>query len=177
MKTKTLSLSGLLLFEPDCFSDERGFFLESYRDSRYQEAGVGSIFVQDNHSFSRKNVLRGMHFQEGGGQAKLVSVVVGKIYDVVVDLRPFSKTFGKWTSVLLDEQSHLQLFIPEGFAHGFLVLSDHAHVTYKVSTPFVAEKEKTFRFDDPHIAIDWPRASYILSKKDRKAPSFKEHFP
>jgi dTDP-4-dehydrorhamnose 3,5-epimerase len=176
MKVTKLCLHDLLLIEPDCFFDERGFFLESFRESRYREIGISCSFVQDNHSFSHKNVLRGMHFQEGGSQAKLVSVLVGTIYDVAVDIRTSSKTFGKWAGALLDGQSHRQLFIPEGFAHGFCALSDFAHVTYKVSRPFSAEKERSFRFDDPDLAIEWPVSSFILSKKDREAPFFKELF-
>ncbi len=176
MKVTPLSLPGLLLLELDCYPDERGFFLETYQQSRYQEAGIGSTFVQDNHSFSRKNVLRGMHFQEGNHQAKLVSVIQGTIFDVAVDIRPSSKTFGKWVGQVLDDHNHHQLFIPEGCAHGFCVLSDSAHVIYKVSTPFVSEMERSFRFDDPTIAISWPISTFILSAKDRKAPLFANLF-
>ncbi len=176
MKVIKQCIPEVLLLEPDCFFDERGFFLESFRQSRYEEMGISCPFVQDNHSFSHKNVLRGMHFQEGGTQAKLISVVVGKIYDVAVDMRPSSKTFGKWVSCILDDQNHHQLFIPEGFAHGFCALRDDVHVIYKVSKPFLAEKERSFRFDDPDIAIKWPLAAPILSKKDQNAPFFKELF-
>jgi dTDP-4-dehydrorhamnose 3,5-epimerase len=164
-----LRLEGLKLIRPRIFQDERGFFKESFSESRYDR------FVQDNHSFSKKNVIRGMHFQSEPGQGKLVWVVVGKIFDVAVDLRKDSATFGEWEGIYLDGESQEQLFIPAGFAHGFCVISDEgAHVNYKVTTPYDGKIEKTFRHDDPQINIQWPIETPILSSRDRNAPYFKE---
>jgi len=172
MEIHELELKGAKLITPKVFYDERGFFLESFRSERYQE--LESFFVQDNHSYSKKGVIRGMHFQTEPGQAKLVRVALGKIYDVIVDIRPDSPTFGKWQGQILDDEKHQQLFIPVGFAHGFCVLSDEAHVLYKISTPFCAETEKGFRFDDPEVAIEWPIKDPILSERDRNTPYFYE---
>jgi len=148
------------------FSDERGFFRETFRDSR-----LFSTFVQDNHSFSKKNVIRGMHFQCSPGQAKLVTPVQGVIFDVVVDIRKNSLTFGKWEGVYLDAALGDQLFIPVGFAHGFCVLSEEgAHVCYKVSSFYDSHEEKTFRYDDPRVGIKWPCSTPLLSERDRLAP-------
>jgi len=158
-------LAGIELFQLKSFEDERGFFSEVYRK------GEGE-FVQDNLSFSRKGVIRGMHFQTTPGQAKLVMAVTGKIYDVFVDIRPNSDTFGKWGAVELEGMQ--QLLVPVGFAHGFAVLSESAHVLYKVSSFYHPETEKTFRYDDPDIGISWPVENPILSERDRKAPNFKE---
>lgn len=173
MDTIDLQLPGLKLIQPRVFFDERGFFKESYRKNLYQEQGIDCEFAQDNHSFSRKGTIRGMHFQRRPGQAKLVSVIVGKIYDVVVDIRPDSPTFGKWEGVYLDDAAHHQLFVPVGFAHGFCAVSETAHVLYKVSTPYDADEEKGFRFDDPDVGIIWPESNPIVSTRDLEAPSFK----
>lgn len=154
------------------YRDERGFFTETYHQPRYFEKEIPD-FVQDNHSFSVKDTIRGMHFQSGLGQAKLITVVLGTIFDVFVDIRPSSKTFGKWGSYLLDAGMHEQLFIPEGFAHGFAALSD-THVIYKVSTVFDPNKEKNFRYDDPEVGIVWPIDCPILSERDRFAPNLHE---
>ncbi|MBS0630242.1 MAG: dTDP-4-dehydrorhamnose 3,5-epimerase [Verrucomicrobia bacterium] len=156
-------LPGIKLFQLKSFSDERGFFSEIYRQQELQ-------FVQDNLSFSKKGVIRGMHYQSTPGQAKLVTVITGKIYDVFVDIRPESETFGKWGAVELDPS--MQILIPVGFAHGFAVLSDSAHVLYKVSNFYNPETEKSFRFDDPTVGIKWPIAKPILSKRDQCAPGF-----
>ena len=172
MEIKELNLSGAKLLSPKTHHDERGFLIETFREQRYQ--GLESSFVQDNHSYSKEGVIRGMHFQSEPGQAKLVHVAVGKIYDVIVDIRPDSPTFGKWQGVILDDQKHQQLFIPMGFAHGFCVLSPEAHVLYKISTPFCAETEKGFRFDDPEVGIDWPIKNPIVSKRDQNSPYFYE---
>lgn len=169
-----LELSGLKLLKPRLYADERGFFLESYRASLYTSLGIDCSFVQDNRSFSKKGTLRGMHFQRKPGQAKLVSVIEGKIFDVAVDMRKESPTFGKWAGVYLDGESCQQLFIPIGFAHGFCVLSESAHVTYKVSSPYDPEEEKGFRFDDPEIGIQWPIDQPLLSLRDIGAPRFQE---
>jgi dTDP-4-dehydrorhamnose 3,5-epimerase len=155
------------LIKTHAFFDARGHFQECYR----QSWGVGA-FVQDNYSYSKKHVLRGMHFQQNPGQAKLVTVLQGVIFDVVVDLRLHSPTFGTWQAFELDG-SH-QLLIPAFFAHGFLVLSDEAHVFYKISSPYDPQEEKGFRFDDPEVGIQWPVQHPILSQKDAAAPSFAE---
>lgn len=172
MKVTRLSLEGVTLLSPQIFSDDRGFFRETYRKPLYHNWGVDCDFVQDNHSYSQKGTLRGMHFQKKPGQAKLVTVIVGQIFDVVVDMRPMSPTFGKWEGVILDSQKGEQLFIPTGFAHGFCVLSDQAHVVYKCSSVYDPNEEKSFRFDDPEINIIWPIATPLLSERDRKAPLF-----
>jgi dTDP-4-dehydrorhamnose 3,5-epimerase len=174
MKVVELPLQGLKLLSPRVFHDERGFFLESYRQPIYQESGIECAFVQDNHSFSKKGTIRGMHFQGEPGQAKLISVGMGEIYDVAVDIRPDSPTFGKWFGVVLNSNEHKQLFIPVGFAHGFCVLSEEAHVFYKVSSIFDEKQEKGFRFDDPDIGIQWPVKEPIVSERDQKSPLFKE---
>lgn len=164
------SLKGPKLIKGKVFHDERGFFWECYRKS--DDAGVD--FVQDNHSYSKKNTLRGMHFQKNPGQAKLISVLHGKIFDVVVDIRPHSPTFKCWEAIILDAEKHEQLFIPVGFAHGFLVLSEDAHIFYKVSNFYNPAQEKTFRFDDPQIGIEWPVKDFLISPRDLAAPSFDE---
>lgn len=174
MQVVELPLSGLKLIKPKVFKDNRGFFLESYQQLPYEQAGIDCNFSQDNHSYSQKNCIRGMHFQSFPGQAKLVRVGVGKIFDVAVDIRPESPTFKQWFGVELDDQNHHQLFIPVGFAHGFCVLSDEAHVFYKVSTPYDSQTEIGFRFNDEEIAIEWPTKNPILSERDMKAPSFQE---
>ena len=137
MEVVELSLKGLKLIKPKVFKDSRGFFLESYNEATYQEAGIDASFVQDNHSFSQKNTVRGMHFQTIPGQAKLLRVSQGEIFDVAVDIRPDSPTFGKWEGVILNSTNHHQLFVPIGFAHGFCVLSEEAHVMYKVSSLYL----------------------------------------
>ncbi len=175
MKVANLRLKGLKLISPQVFQDDRGFFKESYHESRYADFGITARFVQDNHSFSQKNVLRGMHFQSSPGQDKLVSVTQGKIFDVAVDLRKDSPTYGQWEGVYLDGESHQQLFIPGCFAHGFYVVSDEgAHVNYKVSSLYNSATEKTFRYDDPAIQIQWPAEAPIISMRDREAPTFFE---
>lgn len=174
MQITNLRLQGLKLIKPKIFRDQRGFFLETFQHSIYQQEGVDCSFVQDNHSFSCKGCIRGMHFQSIPGQAKLIRVAVGKIYDVAVDIRPNSPTYGQWEAVILDDQAHQQLFIPVGFAHGFCVLSEEAHVLYKVSSPYDAKVEKGFRWDDPTIKIEWPVSHPIVSERDQQAPFFDE---
>lgn len=172
MKIQELNLKGAKLITPQVFQDRRGFFLESFREDRYQALGLS--FVQDNHSYSKKGVIRGMHFQLEPGQAKLVRVGLGKIYDVIVDIRSGSPTFGKWQGVVLDDTLHEQLFIPAGFAHGFCVLSPDAHVLYKMSTSYSKQTEKGFRFDDPEVGIEWPIKDPIVSERDQNSPYFYE---
>lgn len=174
MKVKDLNLQGAKLIIPQIFHDTRGFFLESHEIARYQKEGIEGPFVQDNHSYSKKGVIRGMHFQSDPGQAKLVRVASGQIYDVIVDIRPDSPTFGRWEGVYLDGEKHEQLFIPIGFAHGFCVISPEAHVLYKTSSPYDIKTEKGFRFDDPEVGIKWPTTEPIISKKDQSSPYFYE---
>ncbi len=174
MHIQDLSLSGLKLLTCAVHQDERGFFKESYRKSQFLSLGISCDFVQDNQSYSSRGTLRGMHFQRSPGQAKLVSVIKGKIFDVVVDIRPESATKGKWLGIYLEAEKHQMLFIPVGFAHGFCVLSEDAHLLYKVSSPYDPNEEKGFHFDDPDIGIIWPITKPILSERDLKAPSFKE---
>lgn len=174
MQATDLKLKGLKLIAPKVFADNRGFFLESFQQSLYQQVGIMENFVQDNHSYSQKGCIRGMHFQSFPGQAKLLRVAVGQIYDVAVDIRPDSPTFGQWEGVILDSTNHHQLYIPIGFAHGFCVLSDEAHVMYKVSAPYHPTYEKGFRWNDPDINIVWPVENPIVSERDQKSPLFRE---
>ena len=163
------SLKGVKLFRPVIHTDNRGYLLETFR--------VGEVFdsfVQDNLSFSTKNCLRGMHFQQGLQQDKLVFVVTGKIFDVVVDIRKDSSTFGMWEGYILDDKEHHQLFIPKGFAHGFCVLSDRAYVMYKISKFYVAQLEKGFHWKDPDVDIRWPIDDPIVSDKDKNSPPLRE---
>jgi len=168
MKITTTLLEGLLIIEPQVFEDERGYFLETHHCRRFQSVNIDCTFVQDNLSFSRKNILRGLHFQKTKPQAKLVQAVSGEIFDVGVDLRPESATFGKWSGIILSEQNKRQLFIPAGFAHGFCVLSQSAHVAYKCSDYYDPADEDGLLWSDPDIAIDWPVKDPILSAKDRR---------
>lgn len=174
MEATQLRLKGLLLIKPKVFQDHRGFFLETFQQSTYEALGIHCPFVQDNHSFSKKGCIRGMHFQSIPGQAKLIRAGVGTIFDVAVDIRPDSPTYGEWEGVILDDQAHHQLFIPVGFAHGFCVMSPEAHVLYKVSAPYDPNHEKGFRWDDPTVNIDWPVENPIVSDRDQQAPFFKD---
>lgn len=176
MEVTELSLAGVKIIRPRLFTDERGFFLEHYRLDNYINAGIDPAFLQDNHSFSKKSTIRGMHFQRKPGQAKLVSVIAGEIFDVVVDIRPESPTFGQWEGVYLNGTTCEKLFIPVGFAHGFCVISDSVHVLYKVSSFYDPMEEKGFRFDDPMVSIEWPEKFPILSPRDKENPSFAELF-
>lgn len=170
-------LDGVLIIEPDVFNDSRGFFLETWQKERYQEGGVDVKFVQDNHSRSKKGVIRGLHYQLKNPQAKLVYAVRGTIFDVAVDIRRGSPTFGKWTGVVLSDQNRCQLFIPAGFAHGFSVLSDIADVIYKCSDVYTPGDEYGIIYNDPDINIDWhlnTKNTYItplVSDKDLHYPT------
>ncbi len=175
MQTRELKLAGLKLISPDLFGDSRGFFLESYSEPRYVAAGIECRFVQDNHSRSRQGTLRGLHYQSTPGQAKLLRVASGRIFDVAVDIRPDSPTFGQWEGVTLDAEKHEQLFVPVGFAHGFCVLSETADVMYKVSTVYDAATECTLSWDDPEIAVAWPLSEPLLSTRDRAGESFADY--
>lgn len=165
-------LKGPVLLEPKVFGDARGFFLETYRRDAYADAGITEDFVQDNHSLSNHGVVRGMHFQPG--QAKLVRCARGVILDVVVDLRRGSPTFGEWESVELDAERHRQLYVPDGFAHGFCVLSAVADLVYKVTTYYDPASESGFRYDDPEVGIGWPAIELLPSERDANAPSLAE---
>ena len=174
MQVQELSLTGAKVIRPKIFFDERGFFRETFRKPLYDALGIDDDFVQDNHSFSKRGTLRGMHFQRAPGQAKLVSVIEGKIFDVVVDIRPESPTFGKWEGVYLDGREGNQMYVPVGFAHGFCVMSEQAHVCYKVSSVYDPLEERTFRFNDPFVGIQWPIDDPLLSERDLSCPLLKE---
>jgi dTDP-4-dehydrorhamnose 3,5-epimerase len=163
-------LAGLVLLAPDVYGDERGFFVETYREELWSGFGIPPGFVQDNHSRSRKGTLRGIHFQTHPGQGKLVRCARGKVLDVVVDLRRGSPTFGEWEAVELDDERHLQLWIPVGFGHGFCVLSDIADFTYKCTNVYDPATEAGIRFDDPEIGIEWPDIELLYSERDATAP-------
>jgi dTDP-4-dehydrorhamnose 3,5-epimerase len=173
MRRLETRLEGPVLIEPVVHGDSRGFFMETYRRRELAELGVHDEFVQDNHSRSRRGVLRGMHAQPG--QAKLVRCPRGAILDVVVDIRLGSASFGSWESARLDDETHRQLYVPDGFAHGFCVLSDVADVIYKVSTYYDPAAEFGFRFDDPEVGIEWPDDLELqTSERDRGAPLLRE---
>jgi dTDP-4-dehydrorhamnose 3,5-epimerase len=174
MEVRDLSLEGVKKIRPKVFFDDRGFFRETFRKPLYLQAGIDPDFVQDNHSFSKRGTIRGMHFQRSPGQAKLVSVMEGKIFDVVVDIRRGSPTFGKWEGVYLDASEGDQLFVPVGFAHGFCVVSEHAHVCYKVSSVYDPAEERSFRYDDPLVGIVWPIDEPLLSGRDLTSPLLME---
>ncbi len=169
MKFIPTSIPDVLLIEPQIFGDQRGFFMETYQEQRFAEAGIRVKFVQDNHSGTRQGFLRGLHYQIFQAQGKLVRVIVGEIFDVAVDLRKSSPTFGKWVGVNLSAQNHQQLYIPPGFAHGFYVLSDWAEVLYKASDFYAPRWERTLIWNDPTINIQWPLLDGkppLLSEKD-----------
>ena len=173
MKTIDAAIPDVKIIEPAIFGDDRGFFFESYTKAKFEAAIGRSVdFVQDNHSRSGKGVLRGLHYQlPPHAQAKLVRVVVGEVYDVAIDIRKSSPTFGQWVGVLLSEENKRQLWIPEGFAHGFLTLSDHVEFLYKTTDYYAPESDRGIRWDDPQIAIDWNIAEVpTLSPKDQRQP-------
>lgn len=172
MQVEDLSLPGLKLIRPRVFRDPRGFFFESYHEPRFRAAGIDCVFVQDNHSRSVKDTLRGLHYQSSPGQAKLLRVTSGRIFDVAVDIRPDSPTFGKWEGAYLDAEEHAQLFIPIGFAHGFCVTSDTADVCYKVTSVYDAATECSIRWNDPDIGVTWPTSTPLLSPRDIDAETF-----
>jgi dTDP-4-dehydrorhamnose 3,5-epimerase len=168
------SLPGVLLFEPRVFADARGFFLETYNAREFQAAGVDAVFVQDNQSRSKANVLRGLHYQEPKAQGKLVRCPRGVLYDVAVDIRVGSPTFGKWYGVELSEENRRILWIPPGFAHGFCALSEEADLAYKCTQLYDAQSDRSIAWDDPDIGIKWPVRDPILSPKDAAAPRLKD---
>jgi dTDP-4-dehydrorhamnose 3,5-epimerase len=167
-------LEGLALIEPQVFGDERGFFVETFSQDAWRELGVDVDFVQHNHSRSSAGTLRGLHFQTSPGQAKLLRCPRGKIFDVAVDLRQGSPTYGQWEGYVLDDEKHRQLFVPVGFAHGFCVLSETADVTYLVSSYYDPETEAGIRWDDPEVGVEWPVEAPLLSQRDIEAPLLSE---
>lgn len=175
MKVTALAIPDVKLIEPKVWGDARGFFFESYRDDRYREAGIVGPFVQDNQSFSQRGVLRGLHFQwPNNVQGKLVSVVQGAVWDVAVDIRRGSPTFCKWVAAELSAENHHQLWVPPGFAHGFVVLSETALFTYKCTAFYLPADEVSIRWDDPTLAVEWPLDTPSLSGKDAAAPLLAE---
>ncbi|ARA94461.1 MAG: dTDP-4-dehydrorhamnose 3,5-epimerase [Bacteroidetes bacterium] len=174
MQIRQTDLEGVLIIEPRVFHDDRGFFLEQWNAERYRAHGLPGQFVQDNLSCSRRGVLRGLHFQNPHAQGKLVTVLSGAVFDVAVDLRVGSPTFGRWTAVELTAENRRQFYIPEGFAHGFLALEDDTLVQYKCTAPYAPTAEQSLRWDDPDIAIAWPDLDPVLSPKDAAAPFLRE---
>jgi dTDP-4-dehydrorhamnose 3,5-epimerase len=172
MRRLETRLEGPILLEPEVHGDARGFFLETARANTLAELGITDEFVQDNHSRSARGVLRGMHFQPG--MAKLVRCARGRIFDVVVDIRPGSPAFGRWEGFELNDEDHHQVYCPDGFAHGFCVLSDTADVIYRCSAYYDPARESGFRFDDPEVGIEWPQVDLVTSDRDANAPLLSE---
>jgi dTDP-4-dehydrorhamnose 3,5-epimerase len=170
MNVESLEIPDVKLVNPRVFQDDRGFFEQVYHERQYREAGIDVRFVQDNWSRSSKGVLRGLHYQLKNAQDKLVYVIRGAVFDVAVDVRRSSPTFGKWVGAVLSDENHHQLFVPKGFAHGFCVLSDEVDFVYKCSDFYTPGDEYGIRWDDPEIAIDWPGADFVVAAKDQKAP-------
>jgi len=175
MKVVSKPLEGVLVLEPKVFGDSRGFFLESYNERAFTEIGIREHFVQDNHSLSCSNVVRGLHYQIRQAQGKLVRVIVGEVLDVVVDLRRSSPTFGRWSSVPLSGENKRILWIPPGFAHGFRVVSESAHVHYKATDYYCPDAERTLAWNDPELKIDWQLSGEpIVSGKDQHGTPFRD---
>ncbi|ADO71342.1 dTDP-4-dehydrorhamnose 3,5-epimerase [Stigmatella aurantiaca] len=175
MKVLETAIPGVLLIEPKVFGDDRGFFLETFHAKRYADAGIPGPFVQDNYSRSARGTLRGLHFQEPQAQGKLVQVVAGAVYDVAVDVRRGSPTFGKWVGVELSAENRRQLWVPPGFAHGFCVTSEFADFQYKCTALYAPENERSILWNDPELAIPWPLSGAPkLSAKDAAAPRLKD---
>ena len=170
MKILPTGLDGALIIEPDAHGDNRGFFMETFQKKRYAAAGIDVEFVQDNISFSVRHTLRGLHFQQPHGQAKLVQVLDGEIYDVAVDIRRGSPTFGQWAGVLLSGENRRQFYLPQGFAHGFCVVSQTALFMYKCSDYYAPECEGGINWNDPDLAIPWPVRTPVLSERDESFP-------
>jgi dTDP-4-dehydrorhamnose 3,5-epimerase len=177
MRLVPTDLPGVTIIEPRVFGDDRGYFLETYNQARYREAGLDDTFVQDNLSFSSRGVLRGLHFQNPHAQAKLVTVLDGEVFDVAVDIRVGSPTFGKYVGVVLSGDNKRQLYIAQGFAHGFCVTSEKALFTYKCSDRYAPESEASILWNDPDLGIRWPIDRPTLSGKDEKCPRLKDIDP
>jgi len=174
LRFHTTALEGVILVEPAVFSDERGFFLETYHAEKYAAGGIAERFVQDNHSLSSRGILRGLHAQEKKPQGKLVRAVEGEIFDVAVDVRRGSPTFGQWIGEMLSAENFRQLYVPPGFMHGFCVVSERAQVEYKCTALYDRADELAIAWDDPEIGIDWPIDEPVLSAKDLAAPRLAE---
>jgi len=177
MKIINTKLDGVLIIDPSVYSDKRGFFMETYNRDRYKAEGIAEEFVQDNFSYSVQGTLRGLHYQYPHAQAKLVQVMDGEIYDIAVDIRQGSPSFGQWTGVRLSGENKRQFFIPEGFAHGFEVLSKTVMFTYKCSEFYFPECEKGIIWNDPDIGVEWSMTEPILSDRDKKLPFLKDIDP
>ena len=177
IKVTETKLQGIKIIEPQRFGDNRGWFMEVYQYDTYRQAGINCSFVQDNRSYSKRNVLRGLHFQKKHQQDKLISVLCGKIFDVVVDIRKDSATFGQWVGIELSAENRKQLFIPKGFAHGYIVLSEDAEILYKCSEKYYPDEESGILWNDKDLQIDWQiedKEKLILSEKDKKWQTWKE---
>jgi len=173
-KVSTL-LDGVFVLEPKVFGDSRGFFLESYNERELAKLGIGQRFVQDNHSYSMRNVVRGLHYQIQHAQGKLVRAVLGEILDVAVDLRKSSSSYGKWSAVLLSGENKRMLWIPAGFAHGFRVVSESAHVLYKATDYYEPASERTLAWNDPELKVDWQLTGEpVISSKDQQGVAFRD---
>jgi len=179
--TYSSQLPEIIIIEPDVYGDNRGHFLETFQAKRYLDYGIPDRFVQDNISYSSKGVIRGLHYQLGRPQGKLVWVAQGEIFDVAADIRRGSPTFGKWMGVSLSSESYRQVYVPEGFAHGFCVISEFAIVCYKCTDYYAPKEERGIRWDDETLGIEWPIDTPVLSNKDREYPGLKvldeEHLP
>ena len=174
MEVAATPLAGVMLIKPRVWGDSRGYFVETWQQERYVAAGIDGPFVQDNHSMSTYGILRGLHFQKTRPQGKLVSVSLGKVFDVSVDIRPGSSTFGQWYGVELTQDNQWQLWIPPGMAHGFAVTSQTAHFHYKCTDYYCPEDEGGIRWNDPDIAVVWPVAQPLLSEKDKCTPLWRD---
>ena len=177
MKFTPLEIPDVILVEPDVHGDARGFFTETFHAAKYRAGGIDRAFVQDNFSHSRRGILRGMHYQLKRPQAKLVYVVSGEVFDVAVDVRAGSPTFGRWCGRVLSGENHHQMFVPEGFAHGFCVLSETASFLYKCSALYDPADERGIAWNDPEIGIPWPLTDVLLSARDRQLPRLREAPP
>jgi len=177
LKVLPTKLDGVYIIEPQVFSDARGFFMETYHQRRYAESGINRTFLQENLSRSVRGTLRGLHYQLKYAQAKLIQAIRGEVFDVVVDIRRGSPHFGQWIGVILSEENKRQLFVPDGFAHGFCVLSDSADIVYKCSDFYAPEDEGGILWSDPNLAIDWPIANPLLSEKDSRLPHLADVLP
>lgn len=177
MKVSECKLAGVKIITPRVFEDNRGFFLESYNRSKYSECGMDQDFVQDNHSKSVKNTLRGLHYQVNPGQDKIVRVIAGEVFDVVVDIRRDSSTYGQWEGFVLSAGNKVQIYVPKGFAHGFCVLSDEAEFVYKCSEYWSPKDERGIIWNDPDINVRWPVSDPVLSAKDLQNLPLKELEP
>lgn len=174
MRFVPTTIPDVIVFEPDVFGDDRGFFMETWRKKDFAEAGIGPDFVQDNHSKSAQGILRGLHYQIPNPQGKLVRVISGKVFDVAIDLRRNSPTFGKWVSEIISSENKKQVWVPQGFAHGFLVMSESAEFVYKCTDYYAPQHERCIVWDDPELGIEWPKLEHdpVLSEKDANGSSF-----